>query len=108
MSLKALSSYSDLNMTSEGKTELFHYHGFYPKEEKVEEAKSAPTEEIEPSFDYVEEQEFSIAVEDIMEEEEGKNNEESTKQSSLLRKTSVALAGGSMMVVGVPLVPLPG
>ena len=74
------------------KDKLFAYHSFQPNV-----LRSTKTE-IEEGFEPIKENEYSTGEEVVV------NGEESSK----FKKATVALAGGSMIVIGVPLIPLPG
>ena len=75
------------------KDKIFSYHGLQPMV-----LRSTKTT-IEESFEPIKEKEYSTGEEVVV------NGEESTVT---IKKVTVALAGGSMIVVGIPLIPLPG
>jgi hypothetical protein len=74
------------------KDKLFSYHGLQPMVLRSTKTK------IEEGFEPIKEKEYSTGDEVVV------NGEDSSK----IKKVTVALAGGSMIVVGVPLIPLPG
>ena len=75
------------------KDKIFSYHSYQPMVLKSTKTK------IEEDFEPIKEKEYSTGEEVLV------NGEKSTVT---IKKVTIALAGGSMIVVGIPLIPLPG